>query len=143
MMTEKNNTSSENATISSNDLERLSEFASIVAAAQDALTDDMVSRLASAFSEGMVLLDRVTRNEGLIRLMQELDHPENQALLMGLSTALAKTSRDIAIAPPAKGGLGGLLKMISEPGTQEGLRMMSLIGEHLSESLREIHKRGG
>ncbi len=142
-MTEQNNSSSDTTTISTSDLQRLTEFASIVAATQDALTDDMVARLASAFSEGMVLLDRVTRNEGLIKLLQELDHPDNQALLLGLSSALTKTSRDIAIAPPAKGGIGGLLKMISEPGIQEGLRMMSLIGAHLSESLRDIHRRGG
>jgi hypothetical protein len=142
-MTEQKQTSSDTTTISTSDLQRLSEFASIVAATQDALTDDMISRLASAFSEGMVLLDRVTRNDGLIRLLQVLDHPENQALLMGLSDALTKTSRDISIAPPAKGGLGGLLKMVSEPSTQEGLRIMSIIGEHLSESMRELHRRGG
>ena len=130
-------------TINNNDLQKLAELASIVAATHDALTDDMVSRLSSALSEGMILLDRLTRNEGLIRLLQVLDHPENQALLIGLSDALTKTSREIASTPPAKGGIGCALKVMTSEGTLEGLRMMSLLGAHLSESLRDLHRRGG
>lgn len=142
-MTEQNESNSGTTTINNTDLQRLTELASIVAATQDALTDDMVSRLASAFSEGMVLLDRVTRNEGLIRLLQVLDHPENQALLVGLSDALTKTSREISMAPPAKGGVGCMLKVMTSAGTLEGLRMMALLGEHLSESMRDLHRKGG
>ena len=50
--------------VNESDLQRLTEFAHLVTSAQDALTDDMVTRLASAFSEGINLLDRLTRNEG-------------------------------------------------------------------------------
>ncbi len=134
---------STDAVFNSDDLERLAELASLVAAAQDALTDDMVCRLASAMSEGLTLLDRLTRNEGLVRLLQVLDHPENQKLLIGLSDALTATSRDMAAAAPAKGGIVGILQLAREPGTQEGLRMLSLLGRHLSESMRELHHRGG
>ena len=80
-------------------LDGLAELASLVAAAQDALTDDMVTRMASAFSEGITLLDRLTRNEGLIHLLQELDRPENQRFLISLSNAFTAASRDIATAP--------------------------------------------
>lgn len=142
-MTVQKENNTDTTTINNSDLQRLTEFASIVAATQDALTDDMVARLASAFSEGMVLLDRVTRNEGLIRLLQVLDHPENQAFLMSLSNALTKTSRDISANAPSNGGVMGLLKLVSEPGTQEGLRMMSIFGEHMSECMRDLHRRGG
>lgn len=126
-----------------NSLDSLMELATLVAAAQDALTDDMITRLSSVFSEGITLLDRLTRNEGLVRLLQVLDQPENQALLVGLSDALTLTSRDMAAAAPAKGGLFGMMKLASEPGTQEGLRMLSLLGQHLSESMRELHHTGG
>lgn len=129
--------------IDSAGLEGLSELATLVAATKDALTDDMVTRLASAFSEGMILLDRVTRNEGLIHLLKELDRPENQRFLISLSDAFTEASREIATAPPAKGGVMSLCKLGCDPGTQEGLRLVSLIGKQLSASMRQMHRRGG
>jgi len=125
------------------DLEQLSELATLVTSARDAMSDEIVTRLASALSEGITLLDRLTRNEGLMRLLQVLDRPESQHLLLSLSEALGAMSRDIATAPPAKGGLVGLLRLAREPGTQEGLRSLSLLGQYWSESLRELHRRGG
>jgi uncharacterized protein YjgD (DUF1641 family) len=131
------------ATDYENDLQRLGELASLVAAAQDALSDDMVSRLASAFSEGITLLDRLTRNEGLMRLLQVLDRAECQYVLTSLADAITQMSRELATAPPAKGGLGGLLKLAREPGTQEGLRALSMLGKYWNDSLRELHRHGG
>ncbi|MET0108387.1 MAG: hypothetical protein ABW084_05775 [Candidatus Thiodiazotropha sp.] len=125
------------------ELEQLSELATLVLSARDALSDDIVSRVASALSEGITLLDRLTRNEGLMRLLQVLDRPETQHLLHGLSTALSQMSREIAISPPAKGGLGGVVKLAMEPGTQEGLRSLSLLGKYWSDSMRELHRKGG
>jgi len=130
-------------TVSENDLQRIAELASLVAAAQDALTDDMVSRLASAFSEGITLLDRLTRNEGLMRLLQILDTPEVQHLLISLSHGLTKMSREFATTPPTKGGLMCILRLASDPGTQEGLRSLSLLGKYMNESMRELHRKGG
>lgn len=131
------------ATDYENDLQRLGELASLVAAAQDALSDDMVSRLASALSEGITLLDRLTRNEGLMRLLQVLDRSECQYVLTSLADAISKMSRELATAPPARGGITGLLKLAREPGTQEGLRALSLLGKHWNHSLRELHRHGG
>lgn len=125
------------------DIERLSELASLVAAAQDALSDEMVTRLSSAFSEGITLLDRLTRNKGLMNLLQVLDRPEMQYLLLGLAEALTKTSRDIASSPPSKGGITGLCRLACKSGSQEGLVMLALLGEHLSESMRNLHRQGG
>lgn len=124
------------------ELEQLSELATLVTSARDALSDEIVSRVASALSEGITLLDRLTRNEGLMRLLQVLDRPDCQYLLVGLADALTATSRDIATAAPARGGVGEMLRIVRQPGTQEGLRMLSLLGEHLSESMRELHHRG-
>lgn len=118
-------------------LEGLAEIGTVIAAAKDALNDDMVARMASAFSEGITLLDRLTRNEALVRLLHNLDRPENQALLQSLSEALSKTSLEMSVSTPAKGGLGTLIKQLNDPGTQEGLRMLAMLGKHLGESIRK------
>ncbi len=128
--------------VSERDLERIAEMATLFAAAQDALTDDMVSRLAGSFSEGITLLDRLTRNEGLIKLLHILDKPEMQHLLISLSHGLTKMSREFATTPPSTGGLVSLLKLATDPGTQEGLRSLSLLGKYMDESMRELHRKG-
>jgi len=142
-MSAEKNTPEQPNVISDNDLKRIAEMASIVAAAQDALTDDMVVRMASAFSESIVLLDRLTRNEGLMRLMQILDHPDVQCHLNSLANSMHKITREMATAPPSNGGLVSLIKLATDPGTQEGLRAMSIIGRHWGEGLRELHHKGG
>lgn len=118
-------------------LEGLAEIGTVIAAAKDALNDDMVARMASALSEGVTLLDRLTRNQELVRLLQNLDRPENKALLRGLSEALSKTSIELSSLPPVKGGLGNLVKQMNDPGTQEGLRILAILGRNLGESLRK------
>ena len=130
-------------TVNADDLQQLVELAGLVTSARDAMSDDIVTRIASAMSEGIALLDRFTRNQGLMRLMRVLDHPDSQRLLIGLSDALRQTSRDLATTAPAKGGLGELLHVTRQPGTQEGIRILAVLGQHLSHSLREQHSRGG
>jgi uncharacterized protein YjgD (DUF1641 family) len=124
-------------------VDSLVEMINLLAAVKDAMSDEIVTRLARTVSEGMTLLDRLTRNEGLMRLLQVLDHPESQYLLLSLSDALAAMSRDLATAPPAKGGVMALYRLARQPGTQEGLRAMSLLGQYWNDSLRELHRRGG
>jgi uncharacterized protein YjgD (DUF1641 family) len=131
------------AAFNPDDLHQLAELGTVVAAARDALSDDIIARAAGAFSEGITLLDRLTRNEGLVHLLQEMDREENQQFLISMSNAFTAASRDLATAPPASGGIGGLLRLLSDPGTQEGLRLMALIGARLSDSMRDIHRRGG
>lgn len=125
------------------DIEQLSELATLVTSARDAVSDEIVTRVSSAFSEGITLLDRLTRNKGLMRLLQVLDRPESQYLLMSMGDAISAMSRELAKSPPARGGLTGLLMLAREPGVQEGLRALSLLGQHWSASLRELHRRGG
>ena len=131
------------AVVTQDDLKRIAELASIWAATQDALTDEMVARLAAAFSEGVILLDRLTRNEGLMRLLHALDDPDTQTGLAALADSLRPITRDLVAAPAAKGGIGGLLKLATEPGAQAAFRALSIIGKHWSDSLRESRRRGG
>jgi hypothetical protein len=121
----------------------LVELVNLLAAARDAMSDEMVIRLARTLSETMALLDRLTRNEGLMRLLQVLDRPEMQYHLMSFSDAVSAMSRDLATAPPAKGGIIGLIRLALQPGTQEGLRSLSLLGQYWGDNLRELHRRGG
>lgn len=121
----------------------LIEMLNLLASAKDAMSDEIVTRLARTVSEGLTLLDRITRNEGVMRLLQVLDRPESRYLLISLADALAKMSRELAAAPPAKGGVLGLLRLAREPGTQEGMRALSLLGQYWNDSLRELHRRGG
>lgn len=124
------------------DLQRLVEFAQLVTSAQDAMSDDIVTRLAGALSEGLNLLDRLTRNEGLMRLLQVLDRAESQNLLMALSDAIHPATQDIAASAPATGGLGCMMRMAKDPGVQEGMRFLAAFSTHLSRSLREQHHQG-
>lgn len=124
------------------DLQRLVEFAQLITAGRDAMSDEIVTRLAGAMSEGLNLLDRLTRNEGLMRLLQVLDRQESQYFLVALSEAIHAASRDIVANAPATGGLGCMLRVARDPGTQEGLRLLSVFGKHLSHSMREQHRRG-
>ncbi len=124
------------------DLQRLAEFAQLVTSAQDALNDDMVARLSSAVSEGITLLDRLTRNDGFTHLLRELDRVENQRFLMCMSNAFTEASRELSTSPPSQGGIGGLLKLLGDPGLQDGLRLVAIIGARLSDGLRKLHRQG-
>lgn len=121
----------------------LMEMLNLLASARDALSDDIITRLAGAVSEGLTLLDRLTRNEGLIYLLQELDRPENQKFLVSMANAFTEASRELATTPQAKGGMVCALRLVKEPGVLEGLRLVSMIGARLSKSMREMHRHGG
>ena len=122
-------------------VQSLVEIINLLGSARDAMSDEMVARLAGTMSEGMALIDRLTRNKGLMCLLQAMERPESQRLMIGLSEALRQTSRDIATSAPARGGLGGLVRVARQPGAQEGIRILAVLGQHLSNSLRE-QKRG-
>lgn len=131
------------AALDESSIASLVEILNLLASARDAMSDDMVARLAGAVSEGLTLLDRLTRNEGLMRLLQVLDRQESQNLLIAVSDAIHAASQEIPAAPPATGGLGCMFRVVRDPGTQEGMRILSVFGKHLSASLREQHRRGG
>ncbi|MHB1401674.1 MAG: helical membrane plugin domain-containing protein [Thiobacillus sp.] len=129
--------------MSTDDLQRLVEVAQLVTAARDAMSDEIVTRMAGAMSEGITLLDRLTRNEGLMHLLKVLDRQETQNLLIAMSDAFHSASKEISAAAPAIGGLGCMMRVVRDPGVLEGIRLMSIIGKHMSNSLREQHSRGG
>ena len=110
----------------SNNLDNLVELSSAISSAQDAMTDDIVTRLAAAIGEGMILMDRLTRNEGLMSLMQALNEPAMQEMLERLGSALGtpadgQENQDA----PRVGGYSGLIRMLKDPDVQSAIYQMA------------------
>lgn len=133
--------------VNNGDLERLVQLARVYGSAEDALTDEMVGRLAETVGEGFSLLDRLSRGGAarfvemmermqasgalermaaiLPKLADRMDHVER--VLACLETAEAETQR--AAAP--SGGLGGLWQLLRDPETQKTLQFLLVFGKHL------------
>jgi len=133
--------------VNNGDLNRLVKLIRVYSSAEDALTDEMVSRLIDTVGNGLSLLDRFSRGgaEHVVKMLEGLQESgalERLAALLPqlaerLATvqevlqsidAAAKASRT---APPAKGGIGGLWDLMRDPEAQETLRFMLAIGKQL------------
>jgi hypothetical protein len=122
--------------VENGDLDRMVNVARVLGSAADSMSEDIISRLAAVASDGICLLDRLARNEGLTRLLCVLERKESQDLMVSLADALVATSQDMAQKPPAKGGVGGMWQVAKQPGTQDGMQILGLLGQHLGERWR-------
>lgn len=122
----------------------------LVDAARDALTDEMVGRLAETMSRGLSLLDRLERGgaERVIALLERLESAgalqelcdalpdlverisRIQATLEAIDAAAQRASR----LPPSRGGLGGLWTLVREPEFQDALRFLQALGTELRDA---------
>jgi hypothetical protein len=136
--------------VGNGDLDRLVRLARVYGSAEDALTDDMIGRLAEAVGEGLTTLDRFNRGgagrivgmlermeasgrlqhftEMLPRLLDRLGQIEN--LLLALERAESEAAR----AAPAKGGLLGIVNLLANADNQEALRHLLNIGKALGRA---------
>jgi hypothetical protein len=73
---------------------------------------------------------------------QQRKHDDQHFSQRRVSNAFTHASRELATAPPASGGIGGLIRLLSDPGVQEGLRLVSVIAARMAKSLRDIHGKG-
>ncbi len=119
------------ALVESGDLDRIVQLARVIGSAEDALNDEMISRMASVFGEGICLIDRLTRNGALAQVLDLLLREEVQGVLVRFGEALLSASEEFEREPPPKGGIGGLWKIMSQPGNQQALQFMGLFGKHL------------
>lgn len=96
-----------------------SEVERLFESAGDALTDDIVARVAETSGELLCIADRLARSEGLMRLLDllEREHIVNSLVELGEAAAAAKASH----APASKGGVGGMIKTMSDPNVQDAL----------------------
>ncbi|MFZ5876772.1 MAG: hypothetical protein ACOYXU_10215 [Nitrospirota bacterium] len=113
------------------DLDRLANVARLVAAMEDSLNEDIIVRLGATVTGLAMLADKVARNDGLLKLIDLLGRDDVQKALPKLLDAMSKASAESAARPPASGGLGALWQLATDPGTQEALRLVALMGKHL------------
>lgn len=124
--------------VQNGDLDRLVGLARVVGAAQDALSDDIVSRLAGAMSEGLSLLEKVNRS-GVDRL---LDGLEQKNLVNSLLDSLNRAAQDADAGGKPRGGIGGLWDIAKNPDTQDAIRYFVAFGKHFRDSQQVQGIRG-
>lgn len=134
--------------VADGDIERLAQLARVYGAAQDAMTEEIVGRLAEAASEGLSLLDRLNRG-GAGRLVEMLAKLEASGSLERVATLLPtfvdrldmvggllesmETAAKQAEAERTEGGLISMYRMLTDARTQETLRFMLALGQHMHE----------
>ena len=133
--------------VNNGDLERLSHLARLYSSAQDALTDEMVSRLAETMGNGLSLLDRFSRGgaDNVVRMLESLQASGALERLstmlpqlierLGMVQELLQSIDDAAAASraarPSAGGIGGLWQMLRDPESQDTLRFLLAVGKQL------------
>jgi len=117
--------------VENGDLERLVGFARLFGSVEDSLSDDIVSRLALVVTELACLVDKLSRNEGIQRLIELLGNEEVQTTLIDVLNAASAAKKEAAALPPSGGGIGGMLKTMTDPATQDALRFVALVSKHL------------
>ena len=138
--------------VNNGDLDRLAKLARVYGSAEDALSDEMIGRIAETAVEGMSLLDRLNRGgagrlvemlakleasgdlhriaEAIPRLVDRLDTLEG--LLRGFEAAGEATEKGARSA----GGFGGLWSMMRDPDNQDALRFLINLGKEMRARAR-------
>lgn len=136
--------------VNNGDLERLSQLARLYSSAQDALTDEMVSRLAETVGNGLSLLDRASRGgaENVVKILESLQASGALERLstmlpqlierLGMVQDLLQSIDDAAAASRAAqssaGGFGGLWRLLRDSESQDTLRFLLAVGKQLRAS---------
>ena len=129
------------------DLERLVQLARVYGSAEDALSDEMIGRLAETVAEGLSLMDRLSRGGALHlvemlermqasgaleriavtlpKLMERLEHVEH--VLGSLEAAVAEAER----MPAPSGGIGGMWQLARDVETQRSMQLLQSFNRNL------------
>jgi uncharacterized protein YjgD (DUF1641 family) len=118
------------ALVENGDLERIVHLARLVGAAQDSMSDEIVTRLAGMASNAMCLLDRATRTGVMERMVAVAEKVDQEHILTDFLRCLAGATEEAAHAPPPKGGITGLWELIKQPETQQTIQFLMLLGKH-------------
>lgn len=136
--------------VNNGDLDRLAKLARVYGSAEDALTDEMIGRVAETVAEGMSLLDRASRG-GAGRLVEMLSHmealgsldriaaalprlTERLDMLEGMLAAFDTAATETARTPRAAGGIGELWSMMRDSDNQDALRYLINLGKAMRAS---------
>jgi uncharacterized protein YjgD (DUF1641 family) len=129
------------------DLERLVQLARVYGSAEDALSDEMIGRLAETLAEGLSLMDRLSRG-GVLRLVEMMERMQASGALERIAVTLPKLmerlehiehvlgSLEAAVAeaermPAPQGGVGGLWQIARDAETQRGMQLLQSFNKHL------------
>jgi len=134
--------------VNNGDLERLTQLARVYHAAQDALTDEMIGRLAETFGEGMSLLDRVNRS-GFWRLVEVMERLESTGALERIANSLPQLLERLDMvagllgcmesaasqskAQPVSGGIGSLWHIMTNEKSVRSLQFLLNMSEQLQD----------
>ena len=133
--------------VNNGDLNRLVKLVRVYGSAEDALTDEMVSRLVDTVGNGLSLLDRFSRG-GAEHVVKMLEGLQESGALERLATMLPQLADRLATvqevlqsidaaaatsrtAPPSGGGFGGLWHLMRDPEAQDTLRFMLAVSKEL------------
>lgn len=132
--------------VANGDLERVTSLARVVGAAEDAVTDEMVSRLTDAVAGALSLADRVNR-AGADRIVGALERlsaggglDRLEATIQNLASGMTLLERVVAAldqasaetrGQPAAGGFGGMWRLLTDAQNQQTLRFLLAVGRRL------------
>ncbi|HQU15352.1 MAG: hypothetical protein B7Z66_08380 [Chromatiales bacterium 21-64-14] len=122
--------------VANGDVERLVHLARVAGAVQDALSEEMVGRLAGLWSEALVLVDRLTRSGALLQILALLEREEVQQSVVRLLGALTHALEEQDGKPAPRGGIGGFLQVMKRPETQAALQLLGSAAQHLRDAPR-------
>lgn len=135
--------------VNNGDLDRMTRLARLYSSAEDALTDDMINRLAETAAEGLSLLDRLNRG-GAGRLVEMLARMEAAGSLKRIADLLPKLLERMemldqmlhaiegagaraARGARSPGGVGGLWSLLRDADNQDALRYLIEVGKAMRE----------
>lgn len=131
------------ALIESGDLDRLVALARTFGAAQDAVTDEMVARLAQIAGGALALVDRLER-AGAVELVARVEHLASSGAFGRLEDLVGRFNQALDLvaradsaltaaerAPRGADGLGGLWQLLRERETLDTLRYLLALGRGL------------
>ncbi len=131
------------ALVEHGDLDRLVQLARVVGSAQDALSDDIVSRLADLATRAICLIDRVTRGDAIDKLLDLAERGPAVQFISDFFACLDNAGREVQAGQPARGGIGGLWSLMKQPENQEALRFMLSIARQLRAGCVARAETGG
>jgi hypothetical protein len=135
--------------VENGDLERIAQLARVYSSAQDALTDEMVGRMAETIGNGLLLLDRASRGgaDHVITMLESLNASgalerlaatlpqllERLGMVQTLLQAVDDAAAASRAAQPSTGGFGGLWRLLRDPESQDTLRFLLDVGKKLRQ----------
>ena len=138
--------------VENGDLQRLVRLARVYSSAEDAVTEEMVGRIAETIGNSLSLLDRLSRGGGE-RIVAMLERLENTGALEKLAATLPRVLDRLdqvhdmlecienaaaasGQAPRSAGGAGGLWRIMKASEAQDTLAFLMLAGKNLRTSCR-------